>query len=208
MKPLVRFPEWVETWLEWMTVTAVAWPVAAMVGAATAASLRRSLPGGLDLVAGGLVGGVLVAFLQSFVLHQRMHGLLWWMLATACGWLVGLLLLVALAVTLPWRWALVGTVSGLIAGSVQTIALRVSLREKVGWTGMSALAWGTAFGLGSWACAGTNQPLGDSLTALLSAGVLGWVVLAMLGIILLVGFCPRCLPTHPNNPDEWFPMAR
>jgi hypothetical protein len=210
MKTWIRLPAWIESWLQWMTVTAVGWPLAVVVGMGVCAAIRPLLPWTADLAIGCILGGLLIAFIQSFVQHQEVRGFLWWTLATVVGWTAGLAILAgAVEIQGPtWRWALAGAAGGLAAGTTQSLAFHAQFRQKMGWMAISALAWGAAFSIG-FAINSSNMGIGMlNFAGVLATGMLGWVILSMLAIILLVAFFPRAEQGDPNVNIEWFPSHR
>jgi hypothetical protein len=90
-----------------------------------------------------VTAGVLAGALQCVVLVHRIPRAWRWMLATAVGWLAGVLIVVFAAGT--------GILAGLVIGASTGTAQWMLLRREVHWAGwwivVSSLAWATGLSL-------------------------------------------------------------
>lgn len=117
------------------------------------------------LILMGVCQGLILGFAQWLVLRRYIPNLIWWILATTIGWILGLLVILfvgaialfTIAVTqkeldsittfLGVIW--LGTAVGILIGFPQAIALQFRLKVKfhkaVWWMNANALVWALRF---------------------------------------------------------------
>lgn len=85
------------------------------------------------------VAGIVLGMLQWVVLRQRLRQASWWILASAGGWTIGWVIIIA--VIPPETGIPSGTVHGVALGAIQWLILQRQLYQAGWWIIISALAW-------------------------------------------------------------------
>ena len=92
-----------------------------------------------------VTAGVGAAVMQCFVLFRRIPRAWRWILASAIGWLAGLV--VVIPVVPPGMGFLSGAVMGVTTGTAQWVLLRRQVHWAGWWIVISSLAWSAALSL-------------------------------------------------------------
>jgi hypothetical protein len=144
-------------WFYWIMATTLGW----LVG--------NLLFSGIPLV----ISGVAIAVFQWSVLYKRIQKSWRWLVFSALGWVVGIILLV---ITAPEQMGvLAGPFLGAILGVVQWLILRNELEFAGWWIPISIIAWTTGLTL---------------MPGLLTAGALPGA-LTGLTLVILFRYAPR-----------------
>ena len=119
-----RVIENIIVYLQWFIVTAIAYPVGIIAGAALALPLGAQPDSTGYLLLTGLVSGVLIAVAQLLLLRKETVGSEWWISLTAVGvMLAGWLAALILEGSMDFITAIVAGISGAIVPAVVQIAM-------------------------------------------------------------------------------------
>ncbi len=207
MVKLHQIRDGLEAWLQWTIVTGISWTVCFLAFTGFAGSIGFEYPDWwlLGLVSGS--AGAIVGFAQWLVSPLDIQSLPRWVLASAAGWAVGILLTTAItgssSVTSGWKVA--GFAGGLVCGLIQVLAVSTRSASRTLWPVMSAGGWAASYGLGELAV-GTPpvQPemLGAASTSL--GGIVGWTSMALFAALLLGILVPKAHQKNIDGRDRWF----
>ncbi|MFH7025003.1 MAG: hypothetical protein ACHBN1_06290 [Heteroscytonema crispum UTEX LB 1556] len=113
------------------------------------------------LLLAGVLGGVILGFAQWLALRRYIHNLIWWVLATTVGVLLGWLILLVVSIVMAFAYAYgmnemnpatlfkgvayLGGVVGAVLGFAQWLVLKAYVRcdisQAAWWMVANALAW-------------------------------------------------------------------
>jgi hypothetical protein len=195
-------------YLQWFIVTAIAYPVGTMAGAALALPLGAEPDSTGYLLLTGLVSGILIAVAQLLLLRQETVGIEWWIALTAVGVMLG-----------GWSAALIleestGFLSAVLAGvlgsivpaALQVAMLRTNRWGRVEWGLLTVAAWIFAFAVGEIVISG-----GRLDAALLTLGqtqtlaMIGWAIGVLMATLLLLFFTPIARRRELSGRIPWLP---
>jgi hypothetical protein len=202
--------EKVERWLVWVLVTGISW----IAGLAVVSVLMRpavaDLPYRAGLLASLALGGAMVGVIQWLVLHPEAEKTGRWIVGTAAGWTVCLLLdtLIAQVATPVIAGLAGGAIGGVALSYAQRWAMLPRLRARGQWMLMTTSSWTLAFTLGLLVPADVRS-LGVELglEGVWAAGLLGWSFIALVGVVILILAFPRPDETPFGDLGDWFPKS-
>ena len=131
-----------------------------------------------------VTAGVGVAVMQCFVLFRRVPRPWRWILASAIGWVAGLVIVVP--VVPPGMGFLSGAVMGATTGAAQWILLRRQVHWAGWWIVVSSLAWSAALSLAPDSGSNALPPL----------------VLSGVTVAVVTGIALGLLLNFPKEPQE------
>lgn len=186
-------PDWLEVWLVWVFVTGLGWCVGLVIMGTMVRGADPFLVGKGGWMVGGAMAGALIGLVQRQILRPEVKGDVWWTLATAAGWMVGLAMTAVLLRVTGWTWArAMGTLpGGFVLGLAQWLALRPEAEGKAGWVLGTAVGWAGALTLGITLAGGTSPGIfAVHIVEIVASGAVGWVVIGLVAILVLVWLFP------------------
>jgi hypothetical protein len=207
MKRLSYLSDRLELWLVWLIVTGICWSAGLAIALIVAKGASLALSAEVSWVIGGVAVGVLTGLVQWQILHPEVKGGGWWTLATAIGWVAGLVVTAFVVRVTDWTLGgLIGAaLGGLVFGLVQLLALRPGISGKGAWVAGTTAGWTGALALGIALTEG-NGP--DTLTAhtmqVVASGALGWVIIGLTATLALVYLFPKPHRKDIAVYDRWF----
>ncbi len=153
----IKKPEW-SFYLAWIILTALCVPVAFIINLIILRIITLAIgdfiyvDGVRHITEDYLFGytfvpilSLLMGLLQYSLLRRYLPRMGWWVLATAGGWLLGLLLVLSLPVSWgyeSWGMDLIFTLLGFSIGVGQWLLLRRRLLRAEWWIGANIVGWG------------------------------------------------------------------
>ncbi len=201
-----RFLEHLIVYLQWLIVTAVAFPVGILAGSTIFVSLGVSPGSTLLQPVSSLLTGVLVAIAQLLVVGIANRNL--WIGFTSIGIAAGswITLLVIGTSSLPFTALLGGLLGGIVPGMLQLGLINSSSWKRGEWLLLTAAGWGLAFWIGS-----LFQASSDPVSGLLAiestqrVALAGWSTTALLAVLLLLLFTPIARRRELSERINWLP---
>jgi hypothetical protein len=178
-------------WLLW-TAGFVAFPLSGITGMLVVGRVDGPATAAL----GGLATGAVLGAGQALASSHRLP-LVRWVVATAAGMTVGLLLgahAVGYGTSLG-RLSVMGAVTGLVVGAAQAVALPARTRRRWPW----ALAVPALWALGWAVTAAAGVAVDEQFTVF---GASGAITVTALSGILMHSLVPPAAPTHPDRPQH------
>jgi hypothetical protein len=203
-----RVLENVIVYLQWFILTAIAYPVGTMAGAAFALPLGVEPDSTWYLLLTGLVSGVFIAVAQLLLLQRQTVGSEWWIVLTAIGvmlggWLAALILEGSVDFFMA---VLAGTAGALLPAVLQVTLLRSKLWSRVEWGALTFTAWIFAYAAGEIVISGGR--LDNALSSLgytQTLAMVGWAVGVLLAVLLLLFFTPIVRRRELSGRIPWLP---
>jgi hypothetical protein len=189
--PIARTPGALRAWLLW-TAGFVAFPLAGITGMVVVGRVDGPAAAAL----GGLATGAVLGAGQALASSHRLT-LVRWVVATAAGMGVGLLLgahAVGYGTSLG-RLAVMGAVTGLVLGAAQAVALPARTRRRWLWAAAVPALW--ALGWSVTTVAGVA--VDEQFTVF---GAIGAITVTALSGILLNHLVPPVPPTRADHPQD------
>jgi len=166
--------------LRWVVGNAVAWAVALWLPLLIAEGSYYTV----DSV-GYVPAGLVIGAAQWLVLNAKFRHSVWWLLAYAVPWSLGLVLAVEDGFLTPNFWWFVG-IGGLFTGAMQAWVLRHDLGQPVGWLFAYLLGSLVACYAGSLAgLSAYDLDVSETASYAIGGGVAGAVFGVCSGIVLL-----------------------
>jgi hypothetical protein len=197
MKGIRSMADWFEMWFLWLVVTASSWCVGLVLAVIVAHGAGRALPSPLSLVIGGIMAGALIGLAQWAILSPNVRGAGWWVLATAMGWMAGLMItgfVVSAKENVLVRFVGVG-LGGFVFGLAQWAALRPGSGRRGKWVLATTAGWVAALVLGIGLPGTVDVDVTGS--GAMEAALTGAVGLALIGLVAMVA-----LPTLYPKPGK------
>jgi hypothetical protein len=195
-------------YLQWFILTAIAYPVGALAGAAIALPLGVEPESTGYLLLTGFVSGVLIAVAQLLLLRRQTVGSEWWILLTAvCVTLGSWLSALILEGSVDFFMAiLAGTAGAMLPAVLQVTMLRSMTWTRIEWVVLTFSAWIFAYGVGEVVISGGR--LDEALTTLghtQTLAMIGWAIGALIAVLLLLFFTPIARRRELSGRIQWLP---
>jgi hypothetical protein len=202
--------EKVERWLMWVLVTGISWTVGLVVVSVLMRPAVADLPYRMGLVASLALGGAMVGIIQWLILRPEAENANRWILATAAGWTICLLIGTVMAqVTIPVVAGLAGgAIGGLALGYAQRWAMITGVKARQQWLPMTTGSWMLAFTLGL-LIPGDVRSVAVELgfEGVWSAGLLGWAFITLVGGLILILAFPKRDKAPFGDLGDWYPKS-
>lgn len=189
---------WLQGWLRWTVVTAVGWSLAYLLALAIAQLTGLLFPTSMGLVAGTLLGGLLLGGLQWHFLSPPSENMWRWTVVTAVGWTLTLLAIALISRPLGLGLGLIPTafLGGIVFAAVQQLALEPPSTHEVRYWWLTTIAgWTAAGAVGATMRTAAEQDLVAQFnTAALTINA-GLAIIATIGVFALVVLFPHRPPS-------------
>ena len=201
-----RFLEHLIVYLQWLIVTAVAFPVGMLAGSTILFTLGLPVDSTLFASVGALLTGVLVALAQLLVQGDTKRNL--WIGLTATGiaagsWITNTVLG---ASPLPSTALLGGLLGGSVPGLLQLGLINARFWKRGEWLLLTCAGWGLASFLGALFQSNFDPAAGlSSLSSSQHIGLVGWSTTALLAVLLLMLFTPIARRREIKDRISWLP---
>lgn len=175
---------------KWILAISIAWPVGGILAIILSyAVVNLFYPEETNLIVGLVIGGA-VGFAQWFILKKTFKVNGWWIVASAIGFGLPIILVViwfemlghesGLIENEILNRVLIGALGGMLVGLLQIIILKPLSNKALWWIVINILAWGISSGLTG------IGPVNGMLFSLLGGVVLG--AITGVGILWLLKF--------------------
>jgi hypothetical protein len=201
----------IERWLLRVVVTGIGWPASVFLTALLIEILPFQVSFGLELSLDIVMGGLIIAAGQMFILRLRVKGIGIWLGYSLVGWAAGLGIILGLEQAFDQGAVLISgaAIGGGVYGLLQWLGLENELTGLGWWILQSAATWIAAYSLGYALQAGPGQVFGVmGGESILENGLLGWAVLSVIAGLLVVIAIPRDKSVEPDESGEtgpWWP---
>jgi hypothetical protein len=206
MKRVRTLSEWFEAWFAWLPATAVAWTLSLVLAMLAAAGLALALPQAVAWALAGIAAGGLLGLVQWLALGPQVRGLGLWMLATAVGWVTGLVVaaLAVKALGAPWGRLAGGLLGGLLLGYIQWLSLRREAK-RTAWMLMTLAGWGVAIAVSLMLETQDWDMLGGTIFNMAVSGAVGLVLLGLVAVPARVVLFPDFGRKDATKYERWWP---
>jgi len=205
---LKTFSDWFQAWLLWIAVTAVSWALGLVVALSIARVLGAILPLEVGLVIGGVAGGALIGCAQWLFLRPEVRGIGAWTVATAGGWVAGLVVtaLAGMVTDLAVAKLAGGVLGGLTFGLAQWPALHPERMRRGEWLLVTITSWTAALALPLTfpQVSEGSGILADETVGTAMAGAVGFALIGVVALTTLVLLFPRFWKRSRDDHGRWF----
>lgn len=201
-----RVLEHLIVYLQWLIVTAVAFPVGLLASSTVLVSLGVPLESDLLGPVSSLLTGILVAIAQLLVLGEAKRNL--WIAITAVGVAAGSWITIRVIGTssIPFTALLGGLLGGIVPGMLQLGLINTRLWKRGEWLLLTVVGWGLAYLIG-----GLFLSNAASVTGLLAIessqhlALVGWSTTGLFAVLLLLLFTPIARRRELSGRITWLP---
>ena len=207
MKENKSLRDQIELWLMLVFLTSLGWSFGLILTSVLVGVVGTPPERSINLILAGILGGILISLLSTFVLRDSIRTIGNWVLAATLGWVLGLLGTIYSIQLMPGAagWLIGGALGGLIYGLVQSFGFKPGFGRSIPWIILNALGWAAAYGLGFAFPSGLGMESIASLNISISKGLLGWVMLGTFAVLLLILLFATLKRGDRGDRVQWWP---